>query len=96
MDTHNPATSIGGHVTVHWHPLTEVPVDGDGVDPAQRVSIHQVLGAVLRVSKDTSSCKIKKRKKKAKFKQRISPMPQAPLVTIQEKSILAFSFQVIP
>lgn len=58
MATHNPAASIGGHVTVDLNPLAEVPVDGDGVDAAQSVSIHQVLGAVLRVSKDTSTCKI--------------------------------------
>lgn len=60
MATHNPATSIGGHVTVDLNPLAEVPVDGDGVDATQRVSIHQVLGTVLRVSKDTSTCKINK------------------------------------
>lgn len=107
MDTHNPATSISGHVTVHWHPLAEVPIDGDGVDPTQRVSIHQMLGTVLRVSKDTSSCKIIK-KGKIQAKRHFSPMPQAPLVTvqensilaplvtIQEKSVLTSAFQVIP
>lgn len=67
MATHNPAASIGGHVAVDLHSLAEVPVDGDGVDAAQRVSIHQVLGTVLRVSKDPATCEIKK---KAKFKPR--------------------------
>lgn len=75
MDTHNPATPVGGHVTVHRHPLAQVPVDGDGVDPTQRVSIHQVLGTVLRVGKDTSSCKIKKKKRQNSSKE--TPFPHA-------------------
>lgn len=58
MATHNPATSIGGHVTVDLHSLAEVPVDGDGVDTAQCVSVHQMLGTVLRVGKDTAACEI--------------------------------------
>lgn len=65
--THNPSTSISGHVTVHLHPLAKLPVDGDGVDTTQRISIHQVLGTVLRVSKDTATCKVEI--KEAKFKQ---------------------------
>lgn len=59
MATHNPSTSISGHVTVDLHPLAQVAVDGDGVDAAQGVSVHQVLGAVLRVSKDTTTCRRK-------------------------------------
>lgn len=62
MATHNPATSIGGHVAVDLHSLAEVPVDRDGVDATQCVSVHQVLGAVLGVSKDTATCKIRKKK----------------------------------
>jgi len=60
--THNPATAVCAHVTEHLHPLAEVPVDGDGVDTAQRVSVHQVLGTVLRVGKDTATYKRNKNK----------------------------------
>lgn len=60
--THNPATAVCAHVTEHLHPLAEVPVDGDGVDTAQCVSVHQVLGAVLRVGKDTATYKRNKNK----------------------------------
>lgn len=63
VDTHDPAASVGGHVAVHRHPLAEVPVDGDGVDTAQRVPVHQVLRAVLRVGEDTSSCTVKRKRR---------------------------------
>lgn len=60
--THNPATAVCAHVTEHLHPLAEVPVDGDGVDTTQCVSVHQVLGTVLRVGKDTATYKRNKNK----------------------------------
>lgn len=74
MATHNPAASVGGHVAVDLDPLAEVPVDGDGVDAAQCVSVHQVLGAVLWVSKDTAACKIKKKKKRLNL-SKATPFP---------------------
>lgn len=81
MATHNPATSIGGHVAVDLQPLAEIPIDGDGVDATQRVPVHQVLGAVLRVSKDTSTWEIKKKIRNVKADFCVS---WAPLVTAQE------------
>lgn len=52
--TYDPASLISGHVTVHLHTLAGVSVDVNGVDAAQRLSIQQVLGAILRCCKQTT------------------------------------------
>lgn len=49
--TYNPASFISGHVAVHLHALAGVSVDVNGVDAAQRLSIQQVLGTILRCCK---------------------------------------------
>lgn len=58
MLAYNPSAPICGHVAVHLHPLANISIDGDSVDSAQSVSIHQMLGTILRISKHASSCEI--------------------------------------
>lgn len=52
--THNPSSFVGGHVAVHLHALAGVSVDVNGVDAAQRLSIQQVLSAILRRRKQST------------------------------------------
>lgn len=52
--TYNPASFVSGHVTVHLHTLAGVSVYVNGVDTAQRLSIQQVLGTILRCCKQTT------------------------------------------
>lgn len=54
--TYDPAPAVCGHVTVHLKLLAQLPIEEDGVDSTQRVSIHQVLGTVLRVSEHPAPC----------------------------------------
>lgn len=53
--TYNPSAFVSGHVTVHLHSLAGVSVYVNGVDAAQRFSIQQVLGTILRCCKQTTS-----------------------------------------
>lgn len=53
--THYPSSSVGGHVAVHLHTLTEISVDVDGVDRAQALSVQQVLSTVLWRGKQSVS-----------------------------------------
>lgn len=57
MLTYNPASFISAHVTVHLHTLAGVPVNVNGVDATQCLSIQQVLSTVLRGGKQTTSWK---------------------------------------
>lgn len=52
--TYNPASFVRGHVTIHLHTLAGVSVDVNGVDAAQRLSVQQVLGTILRCCKQTA------------------------------------------
>lgn len=54
--TYNPAAPIRSHVTVYLQLLAELSIEKDGVNSAQSVSIHQMLGAVLRMSKHSALC----------------------------------------
>lgn len=54
--TYDPATAVHRHVTVHLQLLASLPVEEDGVNPTQGVSIHQMLGAVLRVREHPATC----------------------------------------
>lgn len=58
--TYNPASFIRSHVTVHLHTLAGVPVNVNGVDPAERLSIQQVLGTILGCCKKATPWKRKK------------------------------------
>lgn len=55
--TYDPASFISGHVTVDLHTLAGVSVDVNGVDAAERLSIQQVLSAILGSGKKTTSWK---------------------------------------
>lgn len=55
--TYNPAAFISGHVTVDLHTLAWVSIDVNGVDAAERLSVKQVLGAILGSSKETTPWK---------------------------------------
>lgn len=54
--TYDPAAPVRGHVAVHLQLLASLPVEEDGVHPAQGVSVHQMLGAVLRVREHPATC----------------------------------------
>lgn len=57
--TYNPASFIRSHVTVHLHTLAGVSVNVNGVDPAERLSIQQVLGTILGCCKKATPWKKK-------------------------------------
>lgn len=54
--TYDPAAPVRGHVAVHLQLLAALPVEEDGVNATQGVSVHQVLGAVLRVREHPATC----------------------------------------
>lgn len=47
--THNPSTTVGGHVTVDLDWLALVPSQVDGVQAGGGVAVEQRLGAVFGV-----------------------------------------------
>lgn len=55
--TYDPASFISGHVTVDLDTLAGVSVDVNSVDAAERLSVQQVLGTILRSSKKTTPWK---------------------------------------
>lgn len=55
--TYDPASFISGHVTVDLHTLAGVSVNVNSVDAAERLSVQQVLSAILGSSKKTTPCK---------------------------------------
>lgn len=56
MCTYNPATPVRGHVAVHLQLLAQLSMEEDGVDAAQSVPIHQMLGTVLRMGEHPAPC----------------------------------------
>lgn len=54
--TYNPAAPVRGHVAEHLELLAGLSVEEDGVDPAQSVAIHQMLGTVLRMREHPAPC----------------------------------------
>lgn len=62
--TYDPASFIRGHVTVDLHTLVGVSIDVNGVDAAERLSVQQVLGAILGSSKKTTPWKDDEKQRK--------------------------------
>lgn len=54
--TYDPATPVCGHVAVYWQLLAQLPIEEDGVDSTQSVSVHQMLGTVLRMREYSAPC----------------------------------------
>lgn len=92
--TYNPASFIRSHVTVHLHTLARVSVNVNGVDPAESLSIQQVLGTILGCCKKATPWK--KKRKKEKSRSRGMKLSQfcyfCPICGIWELSRLSFCF----